>query len=153
MGPNRLELVVPDVKHIPHWVSVPDYARLCGIHPRSAYQRIKRGVVSHFKVQGIEVVDMLLSPPKRRVRTDAPKAPPFVWHPEIPPADSLMAAWEFCHRNKMRGHAFYRAMLLGKVKGWVIGDQLFVERTLDPSLFLRKPAEKPPRKYRRYRRY
>ena len=146
-----MEAIMPQVMHMTHWVSVKEYAKASGIQLRSAYLRIKRGVVSHTEVAGIAVIDIQLSPPARNLRKDAPQAPSFIWHPQLPPRSELMAAWDYCDRHKMRGHSFDRAILQGKVRACIIADSLFVERDLDPTPFKRKPT--PPRVKRKYRRW
>ena len=148
-----MEAVLPQVMCMTHWVSVAEYARASGIQVRSAYLRVKRGVVSHIKVQDVDLIDMAASPPARRMRHDAPQAPPFVWHAELPPREDLILASTYCERNTTRGHTFYRAMLQGKVRGWIMGDQLFVEKTLDPEPFKRKAAPAVPRVNRGRRWY
>ena len=146
----HMEAVAPQVMHMTHWVSVKEYAKASGIEVRSAYMRIKRQVVSHVEVAGTQVIDIRLSPPARNLRKDAPKAPRVIWPSQLPPAKELVAAWDYCEQHKMRGHGFYRAMLLGQVPGWIIADILFVERSLDPAPFKRKAA--PLKRKRRYTR-
>lgn len=146
-----MEAVVPKVFTVSHWVTVADYAKASGIRTRSAFLRLKRGVVAHARIQSLDVVDIRLSPPARKLPRKAPKAPRLTWPEGLPSAENLVLASTFCEMHTTRGHAFYRAILRGEVTAWLIAGHLFVEKSLDPEPFRRHPAP-PITNKRRYNR-
>jgi hypothetical protein len=106
-----------------NYVSVEEYARLCGKKRRAIMDRIKAKGVSAIKVDGYYAIDIVASPPVIRNHPSAriTKGGVHVAHPEL----RCVIAW--CWGKEIRCYPFLRAIINGKLEGWLIGDEVFAK--------------------------
>ncbi len=116
-----------------NYVSVEEYARLCGRTRRTIMDRIKAKGLSAMKVDGYYAINTLANPP---IKTNIPSAQKtkggaHVAHPEL----RCVITW--CWGKQIRCYPFLRAIINGKLEGWLIGDEVFAKVT-DLEAFRKK---------------
>ena len=106
-----------------NYVSVEEYARLCGRTRRTIMDRIKAKTNSVIKVDGCYAVNIVTSPPVKNNFASAQqsKGGATVIHPEL----RCVITW--CWGKKIRCYPFLRAVINGKLEGWLIGDEVFAK--------------------------
>lgn len=95
--------------------------------------RIKAKGLSAMKVDGYYAINTLANPP---IKTNIPSAQKtkggaHVVHPEL----RCVITW--CWGKKIRCYPFLRAIINGKLEGWLIGDEVFAKAT-DLEAFRKK---------------
>ena len=121
---------------MPNWLSAGQYAASCGIQTRSVHLRIKRGVICAIMVDGVPIIDVAVSAPKKLIGRTEPKAKPFSWPVFLPAAHKLVRVSTYCERNNIRGHNLYTAIVCGEVPAYVLGGMLFIENLPDLKRFI-----------------
>lgn len=108
-----------------NYVSVEEYAKLCGIKRRTVMDRIKSKNISAIKVDGYYAVDKKENPPRsyQHHAWRNPTGGAHVMH------DELRCVVTWCHGKEIRSYPYLRAIINGKIDGWVIGDEVFAKAT------------------------
>ena len=106
-----------------NYVSVEEYARLCGKSKRTIMERIKAKSISVLKVDGYHAINIISNPPLNHVNPHKvkPGGGAHVSHPEL----RCVVTW--CRGKKIRCYPFLRAIINGKLEGWLIGDEVFAK--------------------------
>lgn len=106
-----------------NYVSVDEYAALCGISRRSILNRVKAGTLSVIKVDGIYAINIQSSPPRKFMHHSWKKLGMGVHgsHPD------LRAVISWCIGKGIRCYPYLRAIINGKIDGWVIGGEVFAK--------------------------
>lgn len=103
------------------YVSLDDYAKLCGISRRSVLNRIRSGTVRGIIVDGTYAVSPELNPPKRFAHHKFKKTKGGAV--DIYPELRAVVAW--CNKKDIRSYPFLRAIITGKIDGWVVAGEVF----------------------------
>jgi hypothetical protein len=112
------------IQVLEQYVSVEDYAKLCGISRRSVMNRIAVGSIHAIKVDGYYAVNIQASPPKKFVHKSEPhKAGAHHAHTQL----RVVTSW--CHSKRIRAEKSLRAIINGTIDGWVIGGEVFARVT------------------------
>ncbi len=108
-----------------NYVSVEEYARLCGKKKRAIMDRIKAGGVLAIKVDVYYAINTVACPPIKHNHRSAQKSRggAHVAHHEL----RCVITW--CWGKKIRCYPFLRAIINGKLEGWLIGDEVFAKAT------------------------
>ncbi|MES2621214.1 MAG: hypothetical protein V4615_10210 [Bacteroidota bacterium] len=106
-----------------NYVSIDEYAALCGISRRSVLNRIRAATISAIKVDEIYAVNTQTSPPRSYIN-HAWKKPGGGAHHSYP---DLKAVIPWCNRKDMRCYPYLRAIIAGKMDGWVIAGEVFAK--------------------------
>ncbi len=106
-----------------NYVSVEEYAKLCGKTRRAIMDRIKANGVSAIKVDGYYAINVIASPPVKHNHPSAreTKSSVHVAHHEL----RCVITW--CWGKRYRCYPFLRAIINGKIEGWLIGDEVFAK--------------------------
>jgi hypothetical protein len=115
-------------KRIDHWLLPSEFAKLSGVKNPTVVDRIKRGVITATMVDGFYLVDAAASEPKRDMAKFAPKAQPFRWPLDMPPAKELVWARKFAHGKHVRADALFKAVLFGDIPGWGVAGRVLIRR-------------------------
>lgn len=112
-----------------NFLSVRQYARLCGVPNRTIYDRVYNKTVSAVKVCGYYFIDVEKSPPEKRV--DHRKKHLLVKAVLPPDIDyqNLITVKQFVNRKKMRSDSIYESVILGTLNAVIIGDMVFVDKS------------------------
>ncbi|MES2619645.1 MAG: hypothetical protein V4615_02255 [Bacteroidota bacterium] len=108
---------------VENYVSVDEYAALCDISRRSVLNRIRAGTVSAIKVDGIYAVNRQISPPRKFMHHKWKKPGAGVSH-SYP---DLRTVIPWCLGRGIRCFPYLRAIINGKIDGWVIGGEVFAK--------------------------
>ena len=116
-----------------NYVSVEEYAKLCGISRRSVMNRVKAETISAFIIDGICGVDKVASPPKK-----------FFHHKWKKPGGGghhvyadLRAVIPWCNGKSIRCYPYLRAIINGTIDGWVMAGEVFAKAS-DLETFRKK---------------
>ncbi len=106
-----------------NYVSVEEYAKLCGIKRRTVMDRIKSKNISAIKVDGYYAVDKKENPPRsyQHHAWRNPTGGAYVRHHEL----RCVITW--CCGKSIRCYPYLRAIINGQIEGWVIGDEVFAK--------------------------
>lgn len=111
-----------------NFYGVEDYARLCGVSARNIRDRIRAGSIAYLKVDKHYAIDAISSPPLnklnphwRKFKKPGIRLIPF-------PLDDLREVYSFCRGKHFSENIIYKAILLNKIDGYVLGDTVFVNR-------------------------
>lgn len=106
-----------------NYVSVEEYAKICGKQRRVIMDRIKAKAISAIKVDGYLAVNKVSNPPRSFIH--ASKKPmgggAHVSHKEL----RCVTTW--CHGKGIRSYPYLRAIITGKLDGVVIGEEVFAK--------------------------
>ena len=107
-----------------NYVSVEQYAVLCGKSRRAIMDRIRGGSISAIKVDGYYAINTVANPPKNRVNPHhGRKAGAHVSHHEL----RCVISW--CNGKGIRCYPYLRAIINGQLEGWLIGEEVFAKAT------------------------
>jgi len=111
-----------------NFVSVKEYARLCGVPTRTIHYRVKKRTVSAIKLCGYSFIDVEKSPPEKRANY---RQKQLLQKASLPPevvAMNLITVKEYAKRKKMRADRIYDSIINGKLEAIVIGETVFVDK-------------------------
>ena len=106
---------------IENYVSIEEYARLCGKTRRTIMDRIKAGGILAVKVDGYYAINTVTSPPVQHNHTSAQRSKGGARAAYT----DLRCVITWCCGKKIRCYPFLRAIINGKLEGWLIGDEVF----------------------------
>ncbi len=108
-----------------NYVSVEEYAALCGVKRRTVMDRIKSKLISAIKVDGYVAINTATNPPQKYIHASwkKPGGGVHVSHPEL----RCVVYW--CWGKEVRCYPYLRAIITGKMEGWVIGGEVFARAT------------------------
>jgi hypothetical protein len=109
------------------YVSVEEYARLCGVSVRNIRDRIRAKSISFIKVDIFYAVNVRLSPPQKAINTQwriLGKKTPYATLNF--PVNSLKEIGTLCRGKHFSEGIIYEAVLINKLDGYIIGDKVFV---------------------------
>ena len=118
-----------------NFVSVEEYARLCGVPRRTVMDRIKARNLSAVKIDGYHAVNTVANPPLKDMR-GKPKSLSGGAHT---PGGDLRAVVSWCSGKGIRSYPYLRAIILGKIDAWVYGQEVFARKD-DLERFKRESA-------------
>lgn len=104
-----------------NYVTVEEYARLCGVKRRTVMDRIKSELISAIKVDGYYAINTVNNPPREYIHRSwkKPGGGAHVSHSDW----RCVVSW--CNGKKMRCYPFLRAIITGNMEGLIIGDEVF----------------------------
>lgn len=111
-----------------NFLSVKQYAWLCGVPNRTIYGRIRSKRVSVVRIGGYYFIDIKKSPPEKRVSRHTK---PMKGKADLPPGidyGNLITPEQFADSRKMRASRIYRAILTGQLRAVIAGDTVFVDK-------------------------
>jgi len=108
-----------------NYISLDDYAALCGISRRTVLNRIKSHTVSAIKVDGIYAINKESNPPRKFTHHKWSKATSGAHSAHA----ELRAVIPWCNRKKVRCYPYLRAIITGRIEGWVISGEVFAKAT------------------------
>jgi hypothetical protein len=111
-----------------NFVTLSEYARLCGVHPDAITKRFKNGRISGVVIYGKLFIDAETSPPKGRIQGRGPKAPAPKLPADFPPLSELVCLLPWVYKHKVTAGERMTAILFGRVQAWGMGDQVIVRR-------------------------
>lgn len=106
-----------------NYVSIDTYASLCGKTRRTIMDRIKANGVSAIKVDGYYAINTVTSPPVTHNHPAVQKGNggAHVAH------TNLRCVISWCCGKKIRCYPYLRAIINGKLEGWLIGEEVFAK--------------------------
>lgn len=107
-----------------NYVSVAQYAHLCGKSKRAIMDRIRGGSVSAIKVNGYFAINTLANPPKHTVNPHHGRKV-SIHHAY----QDLRCIISWCHGKGIRCYPYLRAVINGQLEGWLIGEEVFARLT------------------------
>jgi hypothetical protein len=107
------------------YISIDEYAALCDISRKSVLHRIRAGSASAIRVDGIYAIDIQASPPRRFMHHKWKKPGGGVRTSHL----ELRAVISWCHGKGIRCYPYLRAILTGKMDGWIIAGEVFASVT------------------------
>lgn len=119
-----------------NFVPVDEYAAMCEVTRRTILNRIKSKTISAMKVDGFLAVNTVANPPRKFLhhKWGRKGGGKHVQHEE------LRAVIPWCWRKEIRCYPFLRAIITGKIDGWVIAGEVFAKASDLEEFRHRKPA-------------
>ena len=104
-----------------NYVTLEDYAKLCNISKRSVQNRIRAGTVRGTLIDGVYAVNTGTNPPVKFAHHKLKKTSGGATqlHSE------LRAVVPWCNRKGIRSYPYLRAIITGKIDGWVMAEEVF----------------------------
>jgi hypothetical protein len=108
-----------------NYLSLDEYATLCDISRRSVLNRIKSRTVSAIKVDGMYALNKETNPPRKlaHYKFSNPSNGRYSAY------TALRAVIPCCNRKNIRCYPYLRAIITGKMDGWVICGEVFAKAT------------------------
>ena len=117
------------MRTIPFFLSVSEYAKLCGVQNRAIYERIKKKTIAVLHIHGMDLIDTTQSPPS--VMADYRNKNKI--HIPILPDDidrkNLFPVKHFAKIKKINPVFLYEQIILERYKGIIIGNEIFIDAT------------------------
>jgi hypothetical protein len=125
------------IHHLPQYVTVEEYAKLCGIKVYTVYKREKLKTVSLFHIGKKRFVDITHNPLVHSFRAQkgsAPRALPASLKEKMaahitPPPQGLTAVKDIAKKLNKRTDSIYELIIGNKLDAWHIGAITFVQET------------------------
>jgi hypothetical protein len=111
------------IQVVANYVSVDEYAKRCGKKRRAIMDRIKAKSLTAMKVDGYLVINIASHPPKTRINPHTKSSGGGV-HTAY---KELRCVITWCWGKKKRCYPYLRAIINGKLDGWLIGDEVFAK--------------------------
>ncbi len=104
-----------------NYVSLEEYAALCGKERRAVLNRVRKGYVHAVKIDGYYAINTTSSPPRAKVHKawKSKGGGTAVIHTE------LRRVVKWCLGKNKRCFPYLRAIIIGKIDGWVYGGEVF----------------------------
>lgn len=106
------------------YVSIDHYAQLCGLSRRAIMDRIHARSISAMKVDGYLSIHLASHPPKKDLRGKVKDKRGGIYHSH----DELCCVVTWCNRKNIRSYPYLRAIITGKLTGYVIGEEVFANK-------------------------
>jgi len=118
-----------------NYYGIEDYARLCGVSARNIRDRIRAGSIPFLKVGKYYAIDAKGTPPQNRLNPHWRniKTPSFSHIPF--PTKDLREVGSFSKGRHYSEGVVYKAILLNKLDGYVLGDHVFVNKDAADAIY------------------
>lgn len=119
-----------NILRFPEYMNRAEYTKAAGISDNTARNRIKARIVSYLEIDGVCVINTERSPLKMRFHSGSPE----VGHPilegvGIGALRELRSVRTYARGKKRRAETFLTAILSGKIKGVVVGTEVFAYKS------------------------
>jgi|GEM_PF-3199832 len=126
---------LPNIVRFPEYMTIPEYTKAAGISINTARNRIKAHLISYIKIDGIDVINTERSPVNNRYNPGSKKA----GRPILPgigfnEEQDLRSVKRYAAGKNRRADIFFQAILSGKIKGIVLGTEVFAFKSELDSL-------------------
>jgi hypothetical protein len=112
-------------EHRKEYITVPDYAKRCGITTRAAYDRVRARTVASLEVDGSVFINIEKTPPVKRMNPHDKRLKRNAQHF----GHTQLAEWKnvtrYAYAQSVTAGVIFRLMLTGKIDGLVIADTVF----------------------------
>lgn len=109
-----------------HLVSVEQYAKLCSVTRRNIMDRIRAGTVSHIRIDKDFVIDIVKTPPQKRVRTRKKLNTPPPTKPAGVDVSRLITVKHFAQGKQMRADPIYEFIIADVLDAIMINELIFI---------------------------
>ncbi len=115
-----------NILRFPEYMSIPEYTKAAGVSVNTARNRIKSRIISYLEIDEVCVINTERSPLNKRFNSGSPE----VGHPSLEGVSfgdlrDLRSVRTYARGKKRRGDTFLTAILAGKIKGVVLGTEVF----------------------------
>lgn len=112
-----------NILRFPEYMSIPEYTKAAGISVNTARNRIKAHLISFIKIAQVYLINTEHSPVRQQYNSGSKK----VGHPLLPAVSEsrLRSVKSNARGKKRRADIYFTAILSGKIKGVVIGSEVF----------------------------
>ena len=123
--------------HYPNWLTVPQYARLCGVSKNNViHRRIRNKKMIPMVVDGVPFIDPVAYPPRKRI-TGLGHAPKSGETSPRPPKVSKLVGWRKFAKKKGISEGLVLEKAIADDACVVIGNRVFI----DSSFYASQPFE------------
>lgn len=112
-----------NILRFPEYMSIPEYTKVAGVSVNTARNRIKAHLISYIKIDQVYLINTEHSPVRQQYNSGSKK----VGRPLLPGVSEsqLRSVKSYARGKKRRGDIYFTAILSGKIKGVVIGSEVF----------------------------
>lgn len=112
-----------NIGSVPEYMSIPEYTKAAGISVNTARNRIKAHLISYIKIAQVYLINTEHSPVRQQYNSGSKK----VGRPLLPAVSEsrLRSVKSYARGKKRRADIYFTAILSGKIKGVVIGSEVF----------------------------
>lgn len=116
-----------NIVRFPEYMNIPEYTKAAGVSVNTARNRIKSRIISYLEIDGVYVINTQLSPLNKRFNSGSPE----VGRAHLPGVGTheLRSVRTYARGKKRRADTFLTAILSGKIKGVVVGSEVFAYKS------------------------
>jgi len=114
---------LPNIVRFPEYMTIPEYTKAAGISINTARNRIKAHLISYLEIDGVYVINTQLSPLNKRFNSGSPEVG-RAYLPGVGTHD-LRSVRTYARGKNRRADTFLTAILSGKIRGVVVGSEVF----------------------------
>jgi len=107
------------------YITVPDYAKRCGITSRAAHQRVKKHLVAALEVDGFIFIPVAAAQPVRRINPHLTRNGKKMKGVTFMKMNEWHDVTRYAYAHKITAGVIFRLMITGKIDGLVIADHVF----------------------------
>lgn len=112
-----------NILRFPQYMNIPEYTKAAGISINTARNRIKSNLISFIKIDQVYLINTENSPVSQHYNSGSKK----VGRPHLPGVSESELRWvkSYARGKKRRADTFLTAILAGKIRGVVLGSEVF----------------------------
>jgi hypothetical protein len=114
------------------YITVPDYAKRCGITTRAAYDRVRARTVASLEVDGTVFINIEETPPVKRMNPHDKRLKRNTQHMGHTRLGEWKNVTRYAYEHRITAGVIFRQILTKKLDGLVIADNVYF-----------KPAQMP----------
>jgi hypothetical protein len=119
------EIINVMIEYKNEYVSVPDYAKRCGITNRSAYHRIRTRMVSAIELDGFIFVNIVLSPPVAHINPHLRRGRKIFKKAAYVKMDVWHDVTRYAYAHKITAGVIFRRIITEGLDAMVIAGNVF----------------------------
>ncbi len=119
-----------NILRFPEYMNRAEYTKAAGIAENTARNRIKARIVSYLEIDQVCVINTEKSPLNKRFDSGSPEvAHPVLEGVSLGALRDLRSVRTYARSKKRRADTFLTAILSGKIRGVVLGSEVFAYKS------------------------
>lgn len=115
---------LPNIVRMEHFATLQEYTAMGNLAPATVHNRIRSKSIAYLKIGSKIMIDIKTSPPKRTYykKHRQPEFPVLTASANV---KELVQVISYCNRKSRRANFVFNAILTGRIRGVVLGNEVF----------------------------
>jgi hypothetical protein len=115
---------LPNIVRMEHFATLQEYTEMGNLSVATVHNRIRSKSIAYLRIGGKVMIDIRTSPPKRTYykKHRAPELPVLTAAVNV---KELIHVISYCNRKSRRANFVFNAILTGRIRGVILGNEIF----------------------------